>query len=291
MSIGNLSEPDLAVFFSLGKQFLQLLEGADPSQNRRRTLHAILSDITVGHIEIKMAIDWLLQTGQFNNLSPSEGPLVTRMRLNSLQSDLSSIFSPLVVQSTLAFLSGYLGFPERDILILGQPSLSPGLPRYSVAEPEGSSTPSQEDDEDDESDLLLTSAEAVELLPYLPLTPLEGNELIDRINQFPDASKRELVALCGHYEYDGGRIRLRFTDFYQSLIVANFRRDNPDSGIVDFPVRVLDNGRIIKINGTVARKHGLRDGHYRISFGATPPGGLALTLSPLEATESSYFEF
>ena len=53
MNTSSIGVPDQAVLVSLGKVFRQLLEGIEPTQNRQRAVDAILSEITVGHKEIK----------------------------------------------------------------------------------------------------------------------------------------------------------------------------------------------------------------------------------------------
>jgi len=270
LNTSSTGVPDQAVLVSLGKQFRQLLEGIDPTQNRQRTVDAILSEITVDHKEIKLVIKWLLESGQFDKLYPSESPVGKIMRLNSLMSKLSLVFSPVIVKNSSAFLAGYLGLRDREFLIASGPSLS-----------------QDDDDEDDDDELCLTSAEAVELWPRLPSMPLVGEELIDRIKQIGDVEKWELVPLCGYYYNDAGRIRPIYTTFYQALVIAKFKLENPGSRILDHPVEVVDGGRFIRVPTMVASKYGLEEGFYHLTHGVNPPGGFALI--PLEADESDIF--
>jgi len=144
---------------------------------------------------------------------------------------------------------------------------------------------SQDDDDDDE--LCLTSAEAVDLWPRLPLTPLEGDELIDRVKQLGVTVKLKLVPLCGYYYNDAGRIRPRFTAFYDELLIAKFKLENPGSQSLDYPLEVVDGGGFIRVPTVVASKYGLEEGFFNLTYSVNPPGGFALI--SLEADESDSF--
>ena len=57
--------------------------------------------------------------------------------------------------------------------------------------------------------------------PSVPITPLRGDELLDKVRSLGDASKSDLVRACGYFtRRSDGTERLNFTDFYEALLEA-----------------------------------------------------------------------
>ena len=271
---------DFNYAFSLGIRFRQLLNTPRVSQNLPRAADAILSDIAPDWMELRMAISWLIQTGQFTGMDRIEDSAIKHIKLSAIRRDLSSVFSISVMEGTLVFLTGYLEIELNDAATLFGSSVSPVH------------TPSERNEEDEESKPSFISPSEAAKIPYLPAPPFEGDELLDAIRRLGDIDKKELVARCGYYKRnENGSISPLFTAFYESLLLAKFRQVNPGSTITNWPVEISGNPSFlrIRINRLIAGRCGLAGGYYRITDGYWDHFGNYcedVILSPLNEQES-----
>ena len=272
---------DLNYAFLLGSRFRQFLNTPRASQNLSRAANAILSDIAPDWTELRMAISWLIQTGQFAGMDRIEDLAIKHIKLSAIRRDLSSVFSTSVMEGVLAFLAGYLELELNDATTL----LPPPVPLVH--------TPSGCNEEDEESKpSVISPSEAAEIYPYLPAPPLEGDNLFDAIRRLGDIDKNKLVARCGYYKRnEDGSISPLFSAFYESLLLAKFRQVNPGSTITSWPVEVDGNPSFlrIRINRLIAGQCGLAVGYYRITNGYWDHFGNYcedVILSPLNEQES-----
>jgi hypothetical protein len=248
---------DLNYAFSLGSQFRPLLNTPRASQNLQRATDAILSDLAPHWIEIRMAVSWLIQTGRFRGMDYIESPTIKRIKLSILKSDLSTVFSGSAVQGMVAFLSGYLGLEFRDACALTDHPLHPG---------QTSSSHRGGDEAFETANFSFDRHEAGEICRYLPAPPLQGDALFDEITRLGDIGATELAVRCGYYKrHEDGSLSANLTGFYQSLLLAKFRRINPSSKIISWPAKVERDGCMVLINELNALQVGLADGYYQLA--------------------------